>query len=47
MTGKTIKLSIEEKEMKRYEIDKQRDKQEADLLGGYRRIHPCEDEKLM
>jgi len=47
LTGKILKYSAEEKEIKRLEIDKQRDKQEADISGGYRRIHPCEDENLM
>lgn len=44
LTGKMQKLTPEEKQAKRLEIDKARDQQEAKLLGGYRRIFPCEEE---
>ena len=36
LTGKTQKLSAEEKEARRLEIDKQRDDVEATLTVGYR-----------
>lgn len=42
LTGKTTKLTQEEKDTKRVEIDKQRSKSEATILGGYRMIYPCE-----
>ena len=41
LTGKTAKLSNEEKEQKRLELDKLRDEQEKKLLGGYKMIFPC------
>ena len=43
-TGKcTYKLTPEQKEEKRKEIDKQRDEIEKDLMGGYELIYPLED----
>ena len=43
LTGKMQKLTPDEKESKREEIDNQRNIVEQKLLGGYRRIFPCED----
>ena len=40
MTGKNKKLSQEEKEIKRVEIDNQRDIIEERLKGGYKQIYP-------
>ena len=43
-TGKSVyKLTPEQKEEKRKEIDKKRDELEKDLLGGYELIYPLED----
>lgn len=43
LTGKMQKLTIEEKQIKRQSIDEQRNEIEKKLMGGYRRIFPCED----
>lgn len=42
MTGKTTKLTQEEKDLKRREIDNLRTVQESKILGGYRMIYPVE-----
>lgn len=46
LTGKMQKLSPEEKEAKRQEIDNLRNEQETKLLGGYRRIYPCQEVEM-
>lgn len=43
LTGKTQKLTNEEKEIKRKEIDQQRQIAEENIKGGYRMIYPLVD----